>query len=124
MPMIAALRSRLKASNCSLFDEEFRVDLEKRFRIDGQTGEKLIFVDIDAGEPHRESYFVDARHLRDTVAIRERQWKDKGNRVASNKRLAADASTPAYQAVTTVCSSAKAMTATPTPKSVSRLRSL
>src|ERR1044072_6793307 len=52
-------------------DHEFGIDIEKSIRIHRQTGEELIFVNIDAGKPDRIGHFVDAANLRDAIAVTE-----------------------------------------------------
>ena len=121
--MIAALRSRLKASNCSLVNDKLRIDVKKGVGVHRESSEKLVLIDIHAGKPNRVGHLIDAGHLGDAIAVRERQGEDKMKpRGARSSDWPPKASTPAYQAVTTVRSRVKAMTAIAIPRMVSILR--
>ena len=76
-PDDAGVAFALESFELVALDQELGVDIKKTIRIDGQTGEKLILIDVHTGKPNRVSNFIDARYLRDAVAVSQRQRENK-----------------------------------------------
>ena len=65
--------------------DEFRIEIENCFGVDGHPGEKLRFVNVDAAKPIGIRDGLDARNLRDTIAISIGDGENKRHRITCDQ---------------------------------------
>ena len=65
--------------------DEFRVELQVAFRLDGKVGEEVLLVDIDAAEPVAVGDLLDPRHPEQFLLVGDGEGKDQGDGVPGDE---------------------------------------